>query len=96
MSPGLEETARLIVSSLHQSLAGSSQNSLEISEAVRLAGLSYVLSSKQMDDEYLFSHLSFKAEKEGVSQKSVSSLTKEVLEDFSYPISKGIDSNDLV
>ena len=96
MSPGLEETARLIVSGLHQSLAGSSQNSLEISEAVRLAGLSYVLSSKQMDDEYLFSHLSFKAEKVGVSQKSVSSLTKEVLEDFSYPISKGIDSNDLV
>ncbi|MGD9397055.1 MAG: N-6 DNA methylase [Candidatus Thorarchaeota archaeon] len=96
MSPGLEETARLIVSGLHQSLAGSSQNPLEISEAVRLAGLTYVLSSKQMDDEYEFSHLSFKAEKVGVSQKSVSALVKEVLEDFRYPISKKIDSNELV
>ena len=96
MSPGLEETARLIVSGFHQGLAGSSQNSLEISEAVRLAGLTYVLASRQMNDEYVFSHLSYQAEKNGISQRTISNLIKEGLEDFSYPLSHEIDSIELV
>jgi len=96
VSPGLEETARLIVSGFHQGLAGSSQNSLEISEAVRLAGLTYVLASRQMNDEYVFSHLSYQAEKNGISQRTISNLIKEGLEDFSYPLSREIDSIELV
>ncbi|MFX1560708.1 MAG: hypothetical protein ACFFBL_08975, partial [Promethearchaeota archaeon] len=80
MSPALNETARLIVSGFHERLAGQSLDTLEISEAVRLAGLTYALSSKNLDDEYCFSHLSYAAEKSGVSQSFIFNLAMELLD----------------
>ncbi|MHA3963868.1 MAG: Eco57I restriction-modification methylase domain-containing protein [Candidatus Thorarchaeota archaeon SMTZ1-45] len=88
--PGLQETAWLIVSGLHESLiensSTSSQKPIEISEAVRLAGLNYVLSSRQLDEQYSFSNLSFEAEKAGISRTSITNLSNEVLESFRYSI----------
>ena len=73
-----------------------SRSSLEITEAARLAGLTYVLSTKQMDDPHSFSHLSFEAERSGVSQTAATNLASEALESFSYPIPDKLDPTEQV
>ncbi len=100
MSLGLNEIAWSIVSGFHKTLSDDSalqlQSSLEITEAARLAGLTYVLSTKQMDDPFSFSNLSFEAERSGVSQRVVTKLAAEVLDSFSYPIQKKLDTAEQV
>ena len=92
MSPRLNEIAMSILSGLHKTLSEDSsvqtQSSLEFTEATRLAGLTYVLSTKQMGDPYSFSHLSFEAERLGVSQNTATKLAAEALESFSFQIPK--------
>ena len=100
MSPRLNEIAWSIVSGFHKTLSADSsmqsRSSLEITEAARLAGLTYVLSTKQMDDPHSFSHLSFEAERSGVSQTAATNLASEALESFSYPIPDKLDPTEQV
>ena len=100
MSPRLNEIAWSIVSGFHKTLSTDSsmqsKSSLEITEAARLAGLTYVLSTKQMDDPHSFSHLSFEAERSGVSQTAATNLASEALESFSYPIPDKLDPTEQV
>ncbi|MFW9786503.1 MAG: Eco57I restriction-modification methylase domain-containing protein [Candidatus Thorarchaeota archaeon] len=96
MSLELKETAQRIISGFHRLLADQSHNSIEISEAVRLAGLTYTLSFKQLDDEYLFSKLAYHAERLGTSQRTVTELAREVLESFSYPVPRKLESEEII
>ncbi len=99
MSSGLSGTAGAIVSGLHQSLDDShidTRSSLEISEAVRLAGLTYSLSQAKPMDSYKFSHLSFEAERSGVSNRSVLKLVDEILEPFEYRLPSEYTTEDTV
>jgi Alw26I/Eco31I/Esp3I family type II restriction m6 adenine DNA methyltransferase len=96
VSHGLNEIAVAVLDGLHQHLEGYAESPLEMSEAIRLASLTYVLSSVKRDSEYSFSHLSYEAEKSHVSQSRVSKLSKELLEMFTYPIPEGLDTDDLV
>ncbi|MHA1963275.1 MAG: Eco57I restriction-modification methylase domain-containing protein [Candidatus Thorarchaeota archaeon] len=100
MSLGLNETAWSILSGFHKTLTTDSslqsKSSLEITEAARLAGLTHVLSLKQMENLYTFSHLSFEAERSGVSHDAVTKLVDEVLETFSFPIPAKLEPTELV
>ena len=100
MSPGLKDIAWSIVSGFHKTLSINSsmqsQSSLEITEAARLAGLSYVLSTMHMDDPYSFFHLSFEAERSGISQNVATNLAAEALELFSFPIPMKLDPAEQV
>jgi Alw26I/Eco31I/Esp3I family type II restriction m6 adenine DNA methyltransferase len=100
VSQGLNETAWSIVSGFYQSLANNSstqsESSLEISEAARLAGLTFALSSRNLENQYSFSHLSYEAERLGVSQDTVTKLADEILETYRYTIPVKLDSEELV
>lgn len=92
MSPELQEIAWSLVSGLHQSLTSDSslqsESPLTITEAARLAGLTLLLSRKEIP--YAFTHLSYEAERSGVSQAKVLKLANEALESFSLSIPKNI------
>jgi Alw26I/Eco31I/Esp3I family type II restriction m6 adenine DNA methyltransferase len=96
VNPGLNEIAWSIVSGFLKTLATDSsvqsQSSMELTEAARLAGLTSVLSSEQ----YSFSHLSYEAERSGISQIAVSRLVDEVLESFSFPIPEKLNPAEQV
>ncbi|NHI88054.1 MAG: hypothetical protein EAX87_00945 [Candidatus Thorarchaeota archaeon] len=96
MSHGLNEIAEAVLNGFHQHLKGYTESPLEMSEAIRLASLTHVLSSFQRDNEYSFSHLSYEAEKSQVSQNRVSKLSQEALETVTLPSPKGLDTDDLV
>ena len=96
MSHGLNEIAEVVLNRFHQHLKEYTKNPLEMSEAIRLASLTHVLSSFQRDNEYSFSHLSYEAEKSQVSQNRVSKLSQEALETVTLPMPKGLDTDDLV
>ncbi|MFW9974595.1 MAG: Eco57I restriction-modification methylase domain-containing protein [Candidatus Thorarchaeota archaeon] len=99
MRPNLKEVAWSIISGLHQTLRNSiSQTAykpLEISEATRLAGLTFVMASRQLDEAYFFSKLSYEAERVGISPKHINNLAREVLETFRYQIPENLSSEDL-
>jgi adenine-specific DNA-methyltransferase len=87
----ISDTARMILSGLHKKLTSDlsiTSHSLQITEASRIAGLTYVLSSIARENPYTFSHLSFKAEQSGVSQNETVKLAQEALESFRYPMPK--------
>ncbi|MFW9834123.1 MAG: DNA methyltransferase, partial [Candidatus Thorarchaeota archaeon] len=91
MSLSISDTARMILSGLHKELTSNlskPSQSLQITEASRLAGLTYVLSSIIRENPYTFSHLSFKAEKSAVSQNETTKLVQEALESFRYQLPK--------
>ena len=92
MSPRLNEIALSLVRGLHKTLTTDStllsHSSLEITEATRLAGLTYVLTTNDGKPPYTFSQLSYEAERLGVSQDAVTTLVDEVLESFSFPLPK--------
>jgi len=98
VNPELNKIAWSIVSGFHETLSTDSsqqtQNSLEITEAARLAGLTLVLSSSQIENAYSFSQLSCKAVRSGVSQNTVSKLVDEVLQSFSFPIPSKLNPAD--
>lgn len=96
MNHGLIETARSILRGLHDSLSETSSSSIEISEAARLAGLTHVLTSKQLDHPYRFSHLSYEAVRLGVSQTNVSKLVDEVLDSYTHPLPTKPSPDELV
>ena len=96
MSHRLNEIAKAVLNGFQQHLEGFAESPLEISEAIRLASLTYVLSSVQQDCEYSFSHLSYEAEKSEINQRYVSKLSQDALETFTYPMPKELDTNDLV
>ena len=96
MSHRLNEIAETVLNGFQQHLEGFAESPLEMSESIRLASLTYVLSSVQQDCEYSFSHLSYEAEKSEVNQRYVSKLSQEALETFTYQMPKGLDTNDLV
>ncbi len=96
----LNEIALSILSGLHQSLTSDaslkSKSTLHITEAARLAGLTFILSSQSKITPYSFSHLSYEAERLQVSNSVVSKLATEALDSFSYPISKTLEIAELV
>jgi Alw26I/Eco31I/Esp3I family type II restriction m6 adenine DNA methyltransferase len=100
VSSALNEIAWSILSGFHKILTSDSllesNSTLQITEASRLAGLTYVLSSQQMETSYSFSHLSYEAERLGVSQDVVTKLANEVVESSNFPISETFDTNELV
>ncbi len=100
MSPALNEIAWSILSGFHKTLASDSslrsKSTLQITEASRLAGLTYILSSQLKENFYSFSHLSYEAERLGVSREVVTNLANEVLDSFSFPISETLDTIELV
>ncbi|MFW9807606.1 MAG: hypothetical protein ACFFFK_12835, partial [Candidatus Thorarchaeota archaeon] len=93
------ETARLIVNSLHKILTSDlspDSQSLQITEAVRLAGLSFVLSPDSQSNPYIFSHLSFKAEQSGVPRDETVKLANEALKSFSYPLPENLSQTERI
>jgi adenine-specific DNA-methyltransferase len=96
VSHRLNEIAEAVLNGFQQHLEGLADSPLEMSEAIRLASLSYVLSSVQQDCEYSFSHLSYEAEKSEANQSYVSKLSQEALETFTYPMPKELATDDLV
>jgi len=97
--PSLHEIAWSIVRGFHQALSNNlsltSYKPLEISEATRLAGLTYVMASRKLNETYFFSKLSYEAERVGISPKYINNLAREVLETFRYPIPENLSSEDL-
>ncbi len=100
MRPSLNEVAWSIISGLHQTLCSNisltAYKPLEISETTRLAGLTFVMASRQLDETYVFSNLSYEAERVGISPKYINNLADEVLETFRYPIPENLSSEDLI
>jgi Alw26I/Eco31I/Esp3I family type II restriction m6 adenine DNA methyltransferase len=54
------------------------------------------MTTKTLDDPYHFSHLSYEAERLGVSQRTVSKMVDDILETFSHPLPMNLHSNALV
>jgi adenine-specific DNA-methyltransferase len=98
MRTGLNETAMSILSGLYETLSSTTSqkscHSLEISEAARLAGLTYVLSTRQLDTPYSFTSLSYDAERMGISRHRVSKISTEALDSFQYSFPMELSSDD--
>ena len=92
MSSGLQEIAWSLVSGFHQRLTSDfslqSEKPLTITEAARLAGLTFLLFRKE--NPYTFTNLSYEAERSGISQVKVAKLATEALESFSVSLPKNI------
>jgi Alw26I/Eco31I/Esp3I family type II restriction m6 adenine DNA methyltransferase len=88
----LEALAWSIVSGLHQLITSdNSLNTLEKTEAVRLAGLTYVVSDKM---DYEFSKLSFEAERLGVSTAGLSDVVHSSLDSYKGPDLTELSASD--
>ncbi|MGY5863438.1 MAG: N-6 DNA methylase [Candidatus Thorarchaeota archaeon] len=94
MKQELEAHAWSIVSGLHQLLASEdSLTTLEKTEAVRLAGLTFVVSDKI---DYAFSKLSYEAERFGVSVAEISDVVCSVLDSYKGPNLSDLTQTQLV
>jgi adenine-specific DNA-methyltransferase len=100
VSQSLNNVALSILSGLHtiliEDMSMQPESPLVISEAARLAGLTHVLSSVQLENPHRFSHLSYQAERKGVSQDSITKLADEALEMFRHQLPMNLSTDDLV
>ncbi len=94
MKQALGETAWSIITGFHgDTNAASSFNTLEITEAVRLASLSYVASRSRSVE---FTHLSYEAERLGLSYDSISDLVQSCLDSYRGPNLGKFGRSDIV
>ncbi|MHA2025564.1 MAG: Eco57I restriction-modification methylase domain-containing protein [Candidatus Thorarchaeota archaeon] len=83
MKQEIEAHAWFIVSGLHQLIASDdSLNTLEKTEAVRLASLTFAIADKL---DYAFTKLSYEAERFGVSLAEISGVVSSALDSFDGP-----------
>ncbi|MFW9925573.1 MAG: Eco57I restriction-modification methylase domain-containing protein [Candidatus Thorarchaeota archaeon] len=95
MKQELSEIAWDIITGIHNNVASVKSSSiLETTEAVRLAGLSYVIGS--INHERRFHHLSFEAERLGVSYDDISDIIKTGLDSYKGPKLVDLDRFDVV
>ncbi|MFW9768805.1 MAG: hypothetical protein ACFFEM_08265, partial [Candidatus Thorarchaeota archaeon] len=92
-----QTNARAIVNGLHKLVANeSSLSTLEKTEAVRLAGLTYAVRSTDLFADYDFSKISFEAERSGVSYVDIQDSTMACVESFDGPSLNRVSSSGLV
>ncbi|MFW9794576.1 MAG: Eco57I restriction-modification methylase domain-containing protein, partial [Candidatus Thorarchaeota archaeon] len=97
MKQDLGDVAWSIINGLHSEIATEgSYTTLERTETARLAGLSYVTSVSKINRRIEFSHVSYEAERLGVSYEKITDLIKSSLDSFKGPSLKSFESSNLV
>jgi Alw26I/Eco31I/Esp3I family type II restriction m6 adenine DNA methyltransferase len=93
----LDSQAWSIVDGLHQLVAKErSLNTLEKTEVVRLAGLTYAARASPIFTDYEFSKVSFEAERSGITYSEIMDSARSCLESFGGPSRKRVSTSGLV
>ncbi|MFW9870062.1 MAG: Eco57I restriction-modification methylase domain-containing protein [Candidatus Thorarchaeota archaeon] len=96
MKHELNEIAWYIITGIHKNVvSASSSNTLDITEAVRLASLSYVIECVNQE-KWRFSQLSYEAERLGVSYHAISNIIDSGLDSFKGPKLTDLTRHELV